>query len=161
MEFDKIRGLIEQLTSLMEAKKLDELEIEVDDLKVAIRRSSRGGEPPAIVVAPHAAAGAPAAAPAPPGSEAGPQHAVSVEGQYVVHSPMVGTLYRSESPDADSYVEVGDEVGPDTVLCIIEAMKVMNELKAEVEGTIVSIEIENGEAVEFGQPLFIIALRKS
>jgi acetyl-CoA carboxylase biotin carboxyl carrier protein len=159
MEIDKIRGLIEQLTGLMEARKLEELEIETEELSVALRRSTRGSEPPAVVVASQGGGGyqAPTAAEA-----EGPQAPAEPEGnQHVVHSPMVGTFYRSSAPDTDAFVDVGDEVRPDTVLCIIEAMKVMNELKAEVEGTVVAIEAENGEAVEFGQPLFVIAPAES
>jgi len=137
MEIERIRELIEQLTALMDAKKLDELEIEQ-----------------VVVAQPHPAAHAPAGQP-PPEEAAAPE-----EELHVVRSPMVGTFYRSPAPDADPYVEVGDEVGPDTVLCIIEAMKVMNELKAEVEGTVVAILVENGEPVEYGQPLFHIAPKK-
>jgi acetyl-CoA carboxylase biotin carboxyl carrier protein len=72
---------------------------------------------------------------------------------------MVGTFYRAASPDSDPFVSVGSEVGPETVLCIIEAMKVMNEIKAETSGRIVEILVENGEPVEFGQPLFLLADR--
>jgi len=139
MDFSKVRDLIETLTGLMEARKLDELEIEWQGLKVALRRARNGGAP--IVVA----APAPAAL-APPAGDV-----------HVVKSPMVGILYRAPSPDADVFVEVGDEVRPDSVLCIIEAMKVMNELKAEVEGVVQAIEVENGRTVEYGQPLFLIA----
>ena len=74
-----------------------------------------------------------------------------------VLSPMVGTFYSSPSPDAPSFVQVGQEVGPDTVVCIIEAMKVMNEIKAEVSGKVVEIVAENGKPVQFGQPLLRIA----
>jgi len=154
MDFEKIRELVEKLTGLMDARKLDELEIEVDDLKVALRRG-RGRE--AAPVAPVALA--PAAAP----SEAprlGTSPKVHAEGVHIVKSPMVGILYRAPSPEAEPYVEVGDEVKPDTVLCIIEAMKVMNELKAEVEGVVQAIEAENGRTVEYGQPLFVIAPRR-
>jgi len=73
-----------------------------------------------------------------------------------IPSPLVGTYYRSPAADAPSFVEVGDEVDTDTVLCIVEAMKVMNEIKPEIEGRIVEILVENGQPVEFGQPLFII-----
>ena len=69
---------------------------------------------------------------------------------------MVGTFYRAPAPDADPFVDVGDEVTAETVLCIIEAMKVMNELKAEVEGVVEAVRAENGEAVEYGQPLYVI-----
>ena len=73
-----------------------------------------------------------------------------------IKSPMIGTFYRSPSPEAAPYVDVGSEVGPDTVVCIIEAMKVMNEVKAETRGVIVSIQAENAKPVEFGQPLYKI-----
>jgi acetyl-CoA carboxylase biotin carboxyl carrier protein len=162
MDIDKIRDLIEQLTGLMEAKKLEELEVEIDDFKIALRRSSRSNGPPAVLIAsPHA--GTPSAAPAVSGAqgEAAAAEVEADESEHVIHSPMVGTFYRAQEPDGDPCVEVGDEVTPDTVLCIIEAMKVMNELKAETEGTIVAIRAENGEAVEFGQPLFVIAPTKS
>ncbi|MEM7264308.1 MAG: acetyl-CoA carboxylase biotin carboxyl carrier protein, partial [Planctomycetota bacterium] len=73
-----------------------------------------------------------------------------------VTSPMVGTFYRSPNPDADAFVDIGDRVEEGQVICIIEAMKVMNEVKAEVSGTLEAILVENGESVEFGQPLFRI-----
>jgi acetyl-CoA carboxylase biotin carboxyl carrier protein len=69
---------------------------------------------------------------------------------------MVGTFYRAPAPDADPFVDVGDTIGPDTVVCIIEAMKVMNEIKAETSGTVLEVLVENGEPVEFGQPLFLL-----
>jgi len=75
-------------------------------------------------------------------------------GEVDIKSPMIGTLYRSPSPEASAYIEVGSEVNPDSVVCIIEAMKVMNEIKAEVKGVVTQILIENGKPVEFGQPLF-------
>ena len=73
-----------------------------------------------------------------------------------IKSPMVGTFYRAPAPDVPSYVEVGDEINEDTVLCIVEAMKLMNEIKAEMKGKVAQILIENGQHVEYGQPLFII-----
>jgi acetyl-CoA carboxylase biotin carboxyl carrier protein len=75
-------------------------------------------------------------------------------GEIDIKSPMIGTLYRAPSPEASSYIEVGSEVNPDSVVCIIEAMKVMNEIKAEVKGVVTQVLIENGKPVEFGQPLF-------
>ncbi|HKX46443.1 MAG TPA: acetyl-CoA carboxylase biotin carboxyl carrier protein, partial [Planctomycetota bacterium] len=86
------------------------------------------------------------AAPAAPAPAAGTQ----------ITSPMVGTFYRAASPDAEPFVQVGTRVVPDTVLCIIEAMKVMNEIKSEVAGTIVEILVENSDPVEYGQPLFVL-----
>src|ERR1035438_303419 len=75
-------------------------------------------------------------------------------GEIDIKSPMIGTFYRSPSPEAASYVEIGTEVGPETVVCIIEAMKVMNEIKSEVKGIITQTLVENGKPVEFGQPSF-------
>ena len=75
-------------------------------------------------------------------------------GEIDIKSPMIGTFYRSPSPEAASYIEVGSEVSPESVVCIIEAMKVMNEIKAEVKGVVTQILVENGKPVEFGQPLF-------
>ncbi|CQR46789.1 Biotin carboxyl carrier protein of acetyl-CoA carboxylase [Paraliobacillus sp. PM-2] len=75
-------------------------------------------------------------------------------GDYEITSPMVGTFYSSSSPDQDAFVSVGDKIGPDTVVCIVEAMKLFNEIEAEVTGEIVEILVENGELVEYGQPLF-------
>jgi acetyl-CoA carboxylase biotin carboxyl carrier protein len=80
--------------------------------------------------------------------------AVAASTELDIKSPMIGTFYRAPSPDSASYVEVGTEVGPDSVVCIIEAMKVMNEIKAEVKGVVTQVLVENAKPVEFGQPLF-------
>ena len=157
MDIQQIRAMIEELTSLMDAKKLEELEIDVEGIKIHLRRGGRVVEPQAFVVAPSAHQAAPLSV---LGQDAAPA-AAEAETGHVVKSPMVGTFYRAPAPDADPFVEVGDEVTFDTVLCIIEAMKVMNELKAEVEGTLVGIRAENREAVEYGQPLFVIAPKAS
>ena len=85
-----------------------------------------------------------------------PAPASAVRNELEIKSPMIGTFYRSPSPEAATYVEVGTEVNPDTVVCIIEAMKVMNEIKAEAKGVITQILVENAKPVEFGQPLFKI-----
>jgi acetyl-CoA carboxylase biotin carboxyl carrier protein len=79
-----------------------------------------------------------------------------VAGEMEIKSPMIGTFYRAPSPEAGNYVEIGTEVNPDTVVCIIEAMKVMNEIKAEVRGIVTEILIDNAKPVEFGQPIFKI-----
>jgi acetyl-CoA carboxylase biotin carboxyl carrier protein len=89
-------------------------------------------------------------------SDAKPAEAPKSENSYEVRSPMVGTFYRAPSPDADSYVQVGSTVGEGSVLCIIEAMKLMNEIESEVSGKIVKILVENGQPVEYNQPLFLI-----
>ena len=156
MEFDEIQDVLERLIGVMDARKLDELEIEVEGLKVALRRGGRGGDSPAVVVA-HAGAHPAVPMPAAPAAPGGTPAEGEGEGLHIVSSPMVGTFYRSPAPDADPFVDVGDEVTPDTVLCIIEAMKVMNELKAEVAGVVQAVRAEDREAVEYGQPLFVIA----
>ena len=153
MEIEKIRAIIDELTSIMDDKDLGELEIEAEGLRVLLRRGVQQGGSHAVVVAPHAGH---VAAAAHPGAEPAPAEVDEDEGAPIVHSPMVGTFYRAPAPDADPFVDVGDEVTAETVLCIIEAMKVMNELKAEVEGVVEAVRAENGEAVEYGQPLYVI-----
>ena len=152
-----------KLVKLMEAHGLDEVEVEEGELHIRLKK---GGTPhqaapaaaPVIVSAP-AAPAAPANGPA-NGAPAAPEPAAEAKSDTVeIPSPMVGTFYRSSTPDADAFVNVGDNVTADTVICIIEAMKVMNEIKAEAEGEIVSIHVENGESVEYGQP--IMTLRPS
>ena len=125
---------IAQLAQLMSAHDLSELSMETADVKLVMRRG-RVVEAVAAAPAPVAlpAAGAPAAA---------------------ITSPIVGTFYLAPSPDAPPFVKPGDKVGPETVVCIVEAMKVMNEVKAELSGVIRRILVENGTPVEFGQPLF-------
>jgi acetyl-CoA carboxylase biotin carboxyl carrier protein len=103
----------------------------------------------------HASSGGPAAA-LTPSSKAAPPPSPSTEGLHAFKSPMVGTFYRAPSPEAAPFVSVGDKVDEHSTICIIEAMKVMNEITPDKGGEVVSIEVENGEAVEFGQPLFLI-----
>ena len=112
-------------------------------------RAQEGG----FVAAAPAAAVAPQAAAAPAAAE--PEPAAPKRGEEIL-SPMVGTFYRAPSPDTSPFVEVGDRIGRESVVCIVEAMKVMNEIKAEVEGEILEILVQNGEPVEFGQPLFLV-----
>ncbi|MBQ9803598.1 MAG: acetyl-CoA carboxylase biotin carboxyl carrier protein [Lentisphaeria bacterium] len=154
MDFEEIRNLVK----LMGDYNLTEVKIESDNCNICFKRGDDRAPlaAPVAVAAPvqlaPAAAPVPAAAPA-PAAEAAPAaagKAVSID------SPMVGTFYRSASPDAKPFVQVGDTVNPDTVLCIIEAMKVMNEVKAEKSGVIKEILIENSQPVEFGQPMFIL-----
>jgi len=96
----------------------------------------------------------PASAPAPAASAPAPAAAPAASGGIEIKSPMVGTFYSSPSPDSPTFVSVGQEITPDTVICIIEAMKVMNEVKAEVAGTVTEICAENGKPVQFGQVMF-------
>lgn len=137
----------------MKKNSITEFELEEKDSKLRLKRGFNGGMPQVIqsdeaapVIAPIAL---PAAAPAPVAVAA-----PVATGEIDIKSPMIGTLYRSPSPESPAYVDVGAEVNPDTVVCIIEAMKVMNEIKAEVKGVVTQILVENGKPIEFGQPLF-------
>lgn len=98
----------------------------------------------------------PVAAPAPVKEEKVEEKPAADESLHKIVSPMVGTFYSAPSPDADAYVKAGDKVTPDSVVCIVEAMKLMNELEAEVTGEIVEVLVENGQLVEYGQPLFLV-----
>jgi len=132
---------------------LSEFELEKPEFKIRVKK---GGQPVDMIVssAPQQINYSPApVAPAAPAPAAVAAPVVESSG-LSINSPMVGTFYRSPSPDSPSYVEVGKEVGPETVVCIIEAMKVMNEIKAEVKGVITEVLAESGKPVEFGKPLF-------
>ena len=150
-------GRIQELLKLMEAHGLEEIEIEDSDFRVRLKKETHG----VAVTAPQAAAIGPASAAHAAAAHGGGAHG-SPEGaespdHYVITSPIVGSFYRAPSPDAEPFVEVGDPVDPDKVVCIVEAMKVMNEVKAEVPGVIEKIFIETGKPVEYGQPLFRVA----
>ena len=152
-DLQKIKELIE----IMKQNELLEVEIEHGDDKIFLKRS--GPSLPvertvaAVPVLPQAGA-----APAAPGGEQGAEIsqplATQQEQLVEIKSPIVGTFYAKSSPDSAPYVEVGSKVNPQTVVCIIEAMKVMNEIKAEVDGTIAEVLVTNGQAVEYGQVLF-------
>ena len=140
----------------MRKNSVTEFELEKDDFKIRLKRGSNGGGPtvssddsPVLTYAPAPAAPGPAAAAAPPPP-------VPASNELEIKSPMIGTFYRAPSPESGPYVEVGVEVNPDTVVCIIEAMKVMNEIKAEAKGVVTQVMVENAKPVEFGQPLFKI-----
>lgn len=141
--------IIKQVVDLMKRSELSEFEFEEEGFK--LRLSRKNGEPAAPVY--QAAPPAPAAAPAPEAAAA-PAAPAEEKGVTTIKSPMVGTFYRAASPESPPFVDAGAKVGADTVVCIIEAMKVMNEIQAEIGGTIVEALVENGEAVEYGQPLF-------
>ena len=143
---------IKQVIELMKRSELSEFELEEEGFKLRLSRKSGESVPQILQAAPVAQAAAPAAAPA-PAAEA-PAPAGDEPGTSVVKSPMVGTFYRSPSPDSPAFVDVGAKISEDSVVCIIEAMKVMNEIQAEIKGTITEILVENGDAIEFGQPLF-------
>ena len=148
---------IKELIALIRKNDLSEFSLEQEGFKITLKRGGEiqsvvtshpapypvpalAGPPPAAASLP--AAGTPATAPLP-----------SSEGKEIP-SPMVGTFYSAPSPDAAAFVSVGQQVNPDTTICIIEAMKVMNEIKAEVSGVVTEVLAENGKPVQFGQPLF-------
>jgi len=140
----------------MKKNSVSEFELEKQDFKIKLKRAPNGGpaniayeETPVVTYVPPIAAIGTAGVPM-----ATPPAAVPTTPELEIKSPMIGTFYRAPSPESAPYVEVGTEVNPDTVVCIIEAMKVMNEIKAEAKGVITQVLIENAKPVEFGQPLF-------
>jgi len=148
---------IKAIIDLMKKNSIAEFELERQDFKIKLKRAGNGvvsttqyEEPQIVTYAPAPGAiglpgvGQPSGVVLPPSTD--------VE----IKSPMIGTFYRAPSPEAGNYVEIGMEVSPDTVVCIIEAMKVMNEIKAEAKGVITQLMVENAKPVEFGQPLFKI-----
>lgn len=143
--------ILRQLIKMMVDNGLTEVELEDQGEKISLKRGA-GGE--VVHHAPAAMPALPAAAPPPAASASTPADADD-EG-IPVTSPMVGSYYAAASPDADDFVKVGDKVTPDTVVCIIEAMKVFNEIKAEASGTVAEIKVANGDAVEFGQVLLVL-----
>ena len=136
--------LIEEMLQLMESRGLVELEMEHQGLRIRLKKASSGPAPQLVEYV----TGMPHPAPAGGGK-------VAEDGRrVVVKSPMVGTFYRSPAPDAPPFVEVGQDLHVGQVVCIIEAMKLMNEIKSEVAGRVVEVLVENGSPVEYGQPLF-------
>jgi acetyl-CoA carboxylase biotin carboxyl carrier protein len=155
MDLRKLKKLID----LVQESGIAELEITEGEERVRIARSGSGPAaapaPIPVSVAVPAAAPAPAAPPAsaPPAAAAPPQ---AVAEGHVVKSPMVGTFYRAPAPDAKPFVDVGTAIKEGQTVCVIEAMKLMNEIEADASGTIKAILVENGQPVEYGQALFII-----
>ena len=164
VNLDELRELI----ALLRENGLAELELEREDFRVRLRREgvSFGGDHGSAfalselvknaVAGEPAPAANPAPAPPPPAqttAAAAPEPAEE-QNVHVISSPIVGTFYRSPSPSADPFVKIGSNVSPESVVCIIEAMKLMNEIQAEATGEVVKIYVENGQPVEYGQPLF-------
>jgi acetyl-CoA carboxylase biotin carboxyl carrier protein len=146
---------LKELVRLMVANELTELDLRDSEEQVTLRRGGSSSGPPVVT----AVAPPPAPAHAAPASAAAPAAAAVVEEEDAFHrieSPMVGTFYAAASPDASAFVSPGSTVGPDTVVCIVEAMKIFNEIKAECSGTIEKVLVRNGESIEFGQPLFLV-----
>ncbi len=152
MDLKDIKAIID----LMRKNAVTEFELEKQDFKIRLKRGANGSaavysgdDPPAVVYVPPPVAPAVATVPV-------VQPQVPVNNELEIKSPMIGTFYRAPSPESAPYVEVGTEVNPDTVVCIIEAMKVMNEIKAEAKGVVTQVMVENAKPVEFGQALFKI-----
>ena len=146
MDLKDIKAIID----LMKKNSICEFELERQDFKIKLKRGSNGSvqsdDFPMHAYAPAMSAVPTLSAPAP----------APINTDQEIKSPMIGTFYRAPSPESGNYIEVGAEVNPDTVVCIIEAMKVMNEIKAEMKGVITQIVVENAKPVEFGQPMFKI-----
>ena len=154
---------LKQILAILEENGITEFELEEEGRKLRIRKGpARAEAAPAVVLAPALPAIAPAvpapaaAAPAPAPAAPAPAPAEAGEGLTLVKSPIVGTFYRTPDPNSPPFVNVGDRVRVGQVLCIIEAMKLMNEIEAEVAGEIVKIHHESGQPVQYGEPLFSI-----
>ena len=154
---------LRELIALLRENGLSELELENEGFRVRLRRDSGLVEAAPVATAPQPApAPIPDKAPATAPAASGPAHpgtqastaASQDQDLHIIPSPIVGTFYRSPSPTADAFVKIGSNVEPDTVVCIIEAMKLMNEIQAEFAGEVVKVYVENGQPVEYGQPLF-------
>jgi len=172
-------GEIKELIKLIDQTSIHELEIEKEGFRLAIRKPGHPetaevhqapaqtlpmvpvptvipAQPPAASFPAAPAAQPPSASQTPDAPAAAP--AESADNLHTITSPMVGTFYAAPSPTSPPYVQKGDKVTPKTIVCIVEAMKLMNEIEAEVSGEIVEVLVENGQLVEFGQPLFLVKL---
>ena len=158
VNLDELRELID----LVRQNEFTEFELARDDFRVRFRRGGEPVEVPARLTAAAAPTAAQPAATETRAAAAAPQHpgakaeteASEDQDLHIISSPIVGTFYRSPSPNAESFVKIGSAVEADSVVCIIEAMKLMNEIQAETSGEVVKIYVENGQPVEYGQPLF-------
>jgi acetyl-CoA carboxylase biotin carboxyl carrier protein len=157
LSYDDVR----QILKIIDASSVEELHLEIGDLKLVVRKRGARAEvvegdasprPAATPTREPVAPPVPAAAPAVPA-----RRRLAAEGELELKAPMVGTFYRAPRPGAPPFVEVGSEVGPDDVVCIIEVMKLMSSITSGCRGRIVDILVENAQLVEFGQPIMIIA----
>jgi acetyl-CoA carboxylase biotin carboxyl carrier protein len=153
MDIRKVKKLIE----LLEESGIAEIEIREGEESVRISRMPTGAAAPQYFAAPPAAIAAPVAAAVPAARDASPAvHARRRDDENVVPAPMVGTYYAASSPTTKPFIAIGDEVKVGQVLCIIEAMKMMNQIESDRAGRVTAIMVKNGDPVEFGQPLFVI-----
>ncbi|MCU0467947.1 MAG: acetyl-CoA carboxylase biotin carboxyl carrier protein [Arcicella sp.] len=154
---------IQKLLDFIAQSTLDEVNIETSELKLSVKRygvapvvQQVAAVPQAVVAAPVVAPIAPQVAPVAPSAPAAPAPAASAANRVTIKSPMIGTFYRSAGPDKPAFVEVGSEISKGKTVCIIEAMKLFNEIEAEISGKIVEVLVENATPVEFDQPLFVV-----
>jgi acetyl-CoA carboxylase biotin carboxyl carrier protein len=152
--------LLNEILDVLDRRGIAEFELEEGGTRVRVRRAEASASPsvpthlaPAVVPVPQSA---PVAGPASTAPAAVPAETQEEPGLHVLNSPIVGTFYRAPDPNSPAYVNVGDRVRVGQVLCIIEAMKLMNEIEAEVAGVVVKIQQENGQPVQYGAPLFSI-----
>jgi acetyl-CoA carboxylase biotin carboxyl carrier protein len=158
-QWDDQLGKLKQIIEIMKEHNLVEVQMKQGDSEISVKKGypGAGGQPhiSAIpIIGPSGPAVMPGSAPAVDAAGQAQAPGAQQENLIEIKSPLVGTFYAKPSPESESYVEVGSRVDPQTVVCIIEAMKVMNEIKAELAGTIVEVVAINGEAVEYGQALF-------
>lgn len=157
---------IREIIKLVDSSSIDEFVYEVDGAKVKLKKNgvvvTDTVAPKKEVVAPVVQQPAPVATPVAPATPAKAEEAPAAApanndpSLHKIVSPMVGTFYQSPNPDSPAYVKVGDKVGNETIVCIVEAMKLFNEIEAEVQGEIVEVLVKDGELVEYGQPLFLV-----
>lgn len=153
--------LIKKLVKIVDTSSVTDLEIEENGLKIKIAKKIRSSQ---VITQAHipVASAQPALQPAAGGAEETAKQKAQVEpiasNLHEIRSPIVGTFYRAPAPDADSYIQIGSAVSPGSVLCIVEAMKLMNEIESDVNGKVVKILVESGKPVEYNQPLFLIEL---
>ena len=147
-------NLIKKLVKIFDSSDITDLEIEQEGFKIKIAkkiRSAPGGSRPHVVLPPAGSEEELAAA-----SKREKESEIKTEVNHEIRSPIVGTFYRAPAPDADPYIQVGDIITKGSVLCIVEAMKLMNEIESDVDGRIIKILVDNGKPVEFNQPLFLV-----
>jgi len=149
-------NLIKKLIKILEASEVTDLEVEENGVKIKLAKKVRVNQTVALAQPPIAAPAMQQTAVTVAKTTDEQKAADEKTGLYEIKSPIVGTFYRAPGPDADFYIQVGDVVSAGTVLCIVEAMKLMNEIESDVNGKVVKVLVENGKPVEYNQPLFLI-----
>lgn len=150
-------NLIRKLVRIVDTSGITDLEIEEDGIKIKVAKKNKNSQ---STVMPQTVIQTEPALPTSPSAtaeiEKAPAKVIPPENLHEIKSPIVGTFYRAPAPDADAYIQVGDSVSSGTVLCLVEAMKLMNEIECDISGKVVKILVENGQPVEYNQPLFLI-----